>query len=150
MAVAVCLCGCKTSEKNSESDSANTTASQNKNSKLTETKWMLTHLNMQEVNECPESPYIVFSGDRISGNLGCNTFFGTFYASKKGKIDIEYTGSTKKLCNEMQVERDFISALKVEKKSYVINGNVLIIKGEKIMGDGTKKELEILRFKAEE
>ena len=150
VAVMVCLCGCKTPKETSDSDSVSTTASQSKNYKLTETKWMLTHINAQEVNDCPESPYIVFAGDRISGSLSCNTFFGTFYAGKKGKIDIEYTGSTKRLCNEMRVERDFISALKVEKKSYVINGNVLVIKGEKMMEDGSKQEVEILRFKAEE
>lgn len=151
MVFSLCACGCKTSKNTSDvsADGTTTTTTSKKDCKLTETKWMLTHINTTEIKESPEAPYITFVGDRISGNLGCNTFFGTFYATKKGKIDIEYTGSTKKLCNEMQVERDFISALKVDKKSYVISGDILIIKGERMMEDGSKKEVEILRFRAE-
>ena len=148
LTVSLCACGCKTSQNTADAPANDTVAK--KDCKLTDTKWMLTHINTAEIKDSPESPYITFVGDRISGNLGCNTFFGTFYATKKGKIDIEYTGSTKKLCNEMQVERDFISALKVDKKSYVISGNILIIRGEKMMEDGSKREVEILRFRAEE
>ncbi len=150
MAISMCACGCKTSQSTADAPNGDTATSAKKDCKLTETKWMLTHINTMEIKDSPEAPYITFVGDRISGNLGCNTFFGTFYASKKGKIDIEYTGSTKRLCNEMQVERDFISALKVDKKSYVISGDILIIRGEKMMEDGSRREVEVLRFKAEE
>ena len=154
LAVSLCACGCKTTKNSADKPEAAPVASTSDNDKpaykLTETKWMLTHINTQEIGDCPESPYMVFTGDRISGNLGCNSFFGTFYANKNGKIDIEYTGSTQKLCSEMQVERDFISALKVDKKSYVITGDLLIIRGEKMMEDGSKREMEVLRFKAEE
>ena len=150
----MCACGCKTAKSTADADkteSATTaTSSTKKDCKLTETKWMLTHVFSKVVEDSPERPYIVFVGDRITGSLGCNTFFGTFYVKKKGKIDMEYTGSTKKLCNEMKVEREFISALKVDKKSYVIKENILIIRGEKMMDDGTKKDVEILRFKAEQ
>lgn len=150
LTVSLCACGCKTSKNSADAPNGDTIASVNEEYKLTETKWMLTHINTHEISECPEKPYITFTGDRVSGNLGCNSFFGTFYANKNGKIDIEYTGSTKKLCSEMQVERDFISALKVDKKSYVITGDLLIIRGEKLMEDGSKREMEVLRFKAED
>ena len=152
LTVSLCACGCKTSKNTADAPGNNSaaTAKDVKDCQLTETKWMLTHINTAEIKDSPEAPYITFVGERISGSLGCNTFFGTFYASKKGKIDIEYTGSTKRLCNDMKGERDFISALKVDKKSYVISGDILIIRGEKMMEDGSKREVEILRFKAEE
>lgn len=153
VAFSLCACSCKTAKKTSDKpsdQSAVATADKGKPAcSLTETKWMLTHLNGVPVKDSPESPYIIFTGDRVTGSLGCNTFFGTFYANKKGKLDIEYTGSTKKLCNEMEVEYQFISAMKSEKMMYTIKGNILSVKGEKMDTDGEKKEVEVMRFKAD-
>ena len=78
-----------------------------------------------------------------------NTFFGSFYANKKGKIDIEYTGSTKKLCDQMDVEYKFISAMKSENMSYVLKEDLLFIYGERMDADGAKKNIEIMRFKVD-
>lgn len=153
LAVSLCFCACKTSKNSGDKPSNKSSVSTADNGKpackLTETKWMLTHLNGVPVKDSPETPYIIFTGDRVTGSLGCNTFFGTFYANKKGKLDIEYTGSTKKLCNEMEVEYQFISAMKSEKMTYTIKGNILSIKGEKMDTDGVKKDTEIMRFKAD-
>lgn len=140
--------GCKSS-KNATETKSNSSESHAKSAKLTETKWLLTHLDGTPVKDTPEQPYIIFTGDRVTGSLGCNTFFGTFYANKKGKLDIEYTGSTKKLCNEMDTEYQFISAMKSEKMMYTIKDNILSVKGEKMDADGVKKDMEIMRFKAD-
>ena len=150
MVASLCACGCKNSKNTVETkkDEAGTTTT-TKPVSLTETKWMLTHLNAVPVKDSPESPYIIFTGDRVTGSLGCNTFFGTFYANKKGKIDIEYTGSTKKLCDQMDVEYKFISAMKSENMSYVLKEDLLFIYGERMDSDGVKKNIEIMRFKAE-
>ena len=150
MVASLCACGCKNSKNAVEQkkDEAGTTTT-TKPANLTETKWMLTHLNAVPVKDSPESPYIIFTGDRVTGSLGCNTFFGTFYANKKGKIDIEYTGSTKKLCDQMDVEYKFISAMKSENMSYVLKEDLLFIYGERMDSDGVKKNIEIMRFKAE-
>ena len=150
MVASLCAYGCKNSknaveQKKDEAGATTTTKPAN----LTETKWMLTHLNAAPVKDSPEPPYIIFTGDRVTGSLGCNTFFGTFYANKKGKIDIEYTGSTKKLCDEMDVEYKFISAMKSENMSYVLKEDLLFIYGERMDSDGVKKNIEIMRFKAE-
>ncbi len=151
MVASLCACGCKNSknvvveQKKDEAGATYTT----KPASLTETKWMLTHLNAVPVTDSPERPYIIFTGDRVTGSLGCNTFFGSFYANKKGKIDIEYTGSTKKLCDQMDVEYKFISAMKSENMSYVLKEDLLFIYGERMDSDGVKKNIEIMRFKAE-
>lgn len=153
LVAALCACGCKTSKNTADAspkDNISTASSEKPLCSLTETKWMLSHIKGQPVKDSPEYPYVVFVGDRMTGSLGCNTFFGTFYANKKGKIDIEYTGSTKRLCNDMEVEYQFISALKTEKTTYSIVGRELIIRGETMTDTGDKKNVEVLRFKAEE
>lgn len=77
VAIAFCACGCHT---------AKNTASENKSEKksektsevaslpLTATKWGLTHINGEPVKDSPETPFIIFMGDRVTGCLGCNTF----------------------------------------------------------------------------
>ncbi len=149
MVVLLCAYGCKSSKDTIETKSYSS-ETHAKPAKLTETKWLLTHLDGMPVKDTPEKPYIIFTGDRVTGSLGCNTFFGTFYANNKGKISIEYTGSTKKLCNEMETEYQFISALKSENTSYVIKDEFLIISGEKMDAAGVKRQMEIMRFKVDQ
>lgn len=143
--IALCSCGCKTAKKEVSSAPL---ASSNESMALTGTHWTLTHLYCEAIEETPAEPFITFNGNTVSGNLGCNTFFGNFYASPNGKLDFEYTGSTKKLCQDMNLEYDFISALKSEHLSYTIIGDILIIKGDVMQNGETLKNKEILRFKA--
>lgn len=106
---------------------------------LCETQWMLTNINCEAVAESPAQPFIRFTNDgNLSGNLGCNDFFGSYFV-KKDKLSIEYRGSTKKLCGNMEVEKSFASALKRDINNYVIVGDQLILR---------EKNEEILRFKA--
>lgn len=105
------------------------------------TQWNLMSINGENVGDMPSQPHIVFSdGNRISGNLGCNQFFGSYYLNND-KLSVEYTGSTKKMCSEMKTENSFISALKNDINSYRIEGNILII---------SNKTQELLRFSAQE
>lgn len=100
---------------------------------------MLTDINGQPVGASMSEPFIEFSKDgKVSGNLGCNKFFCDCFV-KKDKISIEYKGATKMLCNKMETERAFTSALKQEINNYVIVGDVLILRA---------KDQEVLRFKA--
>ena len=127
----ICAFSCQTSKKNSSAS--------NNETPLCETQWMLTDINCEAIGEAPKQPFIKFSTDgNISGNLGCNDFFGTYFV-KKDKMSIEYKGSTKKLCNNMEVENAFAAALKKDINNYVIVGDVLIIR---------EKNQEVLRFKA--
>jgi heat shock protein HslJ len=67
------------------------------------------------------SPTLLISGDRISGNAGCNNYFST-------EINLDPTagniGSTRKMCDNMDVETNFLKMLDQTTK-YVIKDNVL-------------------------
>ena len=130
MALALILvCCCKTSKKNVKSD----------NLPLIGTQWNLVALDGKEITkEFALRPFITFdSAGAIQGNLGCNSFFGTYEINKKHKMTLEYQGSTKRLCNKMDAEKQFISALKQDVNLFQIRGNELILSaGEK----------EVMRF----
>lgn len=107
---------------------------------LRDTKWELESLNSKPIdtNSFITHPYIVFQKDgNFSGNLGCNTYFGTYY-NKKDKLQLDYSGATKRLCQVMDMERDFLNALKKDISSFSINNDVLILYAGKE---------EIFRFK---
>lgn len=126
----ICILSCKTSKSAANADN---------NTPLYDTQWMLTDINCEPVGEAPSKPFILFNSEGgVSGKLGCNDFFGNCFV-KKDKINIEYKGSTKKLCSDMATERAFAAALKQEINNYVIVGDVLILRA---------KNQEVLRFKA--
>lgn len=126
----ICTLSCQTGKEASTAG---------KDMPLYETQWILTDIDGQPIGEAPAKPFIIFSNDgKVSGNLGCNEFFGNCFV-KKDKISIEYKGSTKKLCNKMETERAFTSALKKEISNYTITGDMLILR---------TKDQEVLRFKA--
>lgn len=128
--LAICALSCKTSKN---------TAAAGSNAPLYDTQWMLTDINCKPIGEAPSKPFILFNSEGgVSGKLGCNDFFGNCFV-KKDKINIEYKGSTKKLCSDMNTERAFATALKQEINNYVIVGDVLILRA---------KNQEVLRFKA--
>ena len=122
-------CCCKTSKKNVKSE----------NLPLIGTQWNLVAIDGSEVSaEFALRPFITFdSAGAIQGNLGCNTFFGTYEINKKHKMTLEYQGATKRLCQRMEVEKQFISALRKDINQYQIKGNELILLSE---------NNEILRF----
>ena len=123
------FCGCKTSQKAAES----------KNSPLVSTQWQLESIYGQPVgNTFVTQPYIIFNEDgTFTGNLGCNTFFGTYY-QKKQKLTLDFSGATKKLCGEMNTENAFLKGLKAGITNFSITDNTLIIYAGKE---------EIFRFK---
>ena len=113
------FCGCKTSHKAAES----------KNSPLTGTQWQLRSISSQPVAEdsFTSLPYIIFNDDgTFVGNLGCNSFFGTYY-QKKQKMTVDFTGATKKLCSEMDSERAFLKGLKAGITTFNITDRTLTL-----------------------
>lgn len=116
--ILVCCC-CKTSKKNVKSEKF----------PLIGTQWNLVALNGEEIShEFALRPFITFdSAGAAQGSLGCNSFFGTYEISKKHKMTIEYQGATKRLCQKMDVEKQFISALKQDINQFQIKGNELIL-----------------------
>lgn len=112
-------CGCKTSKK-SVSD---------EHYPLVGTQWNLVKLEGAEIGvDFALRPFITFdTADNIQGNLGCNTFFGTYSVNKKHKMTLEFRGATKRLCQNMGVERKFMQALKRDITRYEIVGDELVL-----------------------
>lgn len=98
------------------------------NKSLTETHWELKKIFGEEIATLEKPPFIIFDTEgKYHGYLGCNQFFGSYF-NKKKNISFDYAGSTKKLCfNNMEVEQQFLSALKAEIKTYTITNDTLII-----------------------
>ena len=122
-------CGCKTAKK-SVSD---------EHYPLVGTQWNLVKLDGAYIGtNFALHPFITFdTADAIQGNLGCNTFFGTYSVNKKHKMTLEFQGATKRLCSQMEVEKKFMQALKRDITRYEIEGEELIL----FAGDD-----EVMRF----
>lgn len=146
VAVLLLSCSCKTAE-NAETKTASSPASGGKASSkvqgkpLLQTYWVLTHINGEPIGAAPKEASISFNDEgRVSGTLGCNNFFGTYFV-KKDKMSIDYTGATKMLCSEMSVEEKYLAALKSDITHYTIHDSELTIYA---------KNQEVLRFHAAE
>lgn len=122
-------CGCKTSKKSVG----------NGHYPLVGTQWNLVKLDGAEIGaDFALRPFITFdTAGAVQGNLGCNSFFGTYSVSKKHKMTLEFQGATKRLCQQMEVERRFMKSLKREITRYEIQGEELIL----FAGDD-----EVMRF----
>ena len=94
---------------------------------LTGTKWMLVSLQGEEFSkEFALHPFIVFdTAGGFQGNLGCNSFFGTYEVSKKQKMKFQFEGATKRLCSKMEVERRFLIVLKRDVTRYELTDDEL-------------------------
>ena len=127
--ILICSC-CKTSKKNVKTEKY----------PLIGTQWMLVALEGEEfAKEFALHPFIVFdTAGSFQGNLGCNSFFGSYEVSKKQKMRIEFQGATKRLCSKMEVERRFLSVLKRDVTRYELKDDQLIIFSE---------DEELMRFK---
>ncbi|MCL2435356.1 MAG: META domain-containing protein [Lentimicrobiaceae bacterium] len=97
------------------------------NSSLLNTRWILTELYEIPVVQAADTAFIIFNEDyKISGNLGCNLFFGNFSFGKT-RMKIDFLGSTRRLCLNMDVEDRFSKALRDNIKTYHIEKNTLYL-----------------------
>ena len=112
-------CGCKTSKKSVAKEQY----------PLVGTQWNLTRLDGAEIGaDFALRPFITFdTAGAVQGNLGCNSFFGTYSINKKHKMTLEFEGATKRLCKQMEVEKQFMQALKRDITRYEIEGEELIL-----------------------
>ena len=94
---------------------------------LLSTRWVLTEILETPITQGADTAFIVFNESyKFSGNFGCNLFFGEFTFTKK-RIKIDYRGSTKMYCFNMNLEEQFSKALKNEITHYHIEKNKLIL-----------------------
>ena len=82
----VCCCCCKSSKKCAKTEKY----------PLVGTHWSLVAVEGMEIShDFAMRPYVTFdSTGGVYGNLGCNSFFGTYEINKKSKIKISYQGQT--------------------------------------------------------
>ena len=123
MTLVLSCCGCKTTKKSTASGQY----------PLVGTQWNLVALDGEKIgNEFALRPFITFdTAGALQGSLGCNTFFGEYTVNKKHKMTFGFQGATKRLCQQMEVERMFMKALKREITRYEIKGDELILYAEK-------------------
>jgi heat shock protein HslJ len=95
------------------------------NQVLKNTKWELKSLNKKDIKKVEKVAIINFEKEnKVFGNLGCNSFFGT-YKSNKNSLEIGQVGSTMMMCQNMQTEQDFAKVLQ-DVKTYKIDKNSLV------------------------
>lgn len=108
------------------------------NKPLVDTYWILVSVKGEPVPQWVVKPTMTFGTDgKYYGNLGCNSFFGTYYKKSKNGIKMEYSGATKRLCQNMATEKMYLDGLHNEFKTYEIHKDTLILKD---------KQGEVLRF----
>ena len=83
------------------------------------TKWILADQVKGKI------PTLNVEADKITGNGGCNSYFGeVLLDATAGNFSAKNIGSTKMACADMSVESNFFSMLS-EVNKYVVSGNTL-------------------------
>ena len=100
---------------------------------LEENEWDLIKYTAdgQEYDVLKDAPAkLVFKGESLSGNSGCNSFMSSYTLGANGAIEVGAMNSTKMICaNKMTQEVKFFELLK-EAQSYSVQQNQLIIKSK--------------------
>ena len=75
-------------------------------------KWKV--ISMKGIEDLQINPTIQFDENekRISGNAGCNSYFGN-YDPESVKLDFSKMGMTRKMCPDMTVENAFLNNMRV-------------------------------------
>ena len=71
------------------------------------------------------TPTLVVESGKLTGNAGCNNYFGELSMDPTaGNFSAKNIGSTRKACENMGVETNFLQMLQ-EANKYVVSGNTL-------------------------
>ncbi len=86
---------------------------------ISATKWVLAD------NVKGKTPTLNIDGVKVTGNAGCNNYFGTLATDvASGSFMASQLGSTKMACENMSVEQNFMSMMQKANK-YVVSGTTL-------------------------
>ena len=101
---------------------------------LQATTWNLVELNNRKIEHPgPQVPHLRFETDKVTGNDGCNNFFGA-YTLDGNKLKFGMLASTRMACpqiNDLDIE--FNKAITMT-GSYRINGDKLeLFEGDKLL-----------------
>ena len=94
---------------------------------LTGRQWKLVELNGRAVSNLPRDAVLTLTtdGGRISGNGGCNAFFGHYELMPEQRIRFTSIGSTKMACaSGMDTEQAFFAVMS-RADGYVLTGTDL-------------------------
>ncbi len=86
---------------------------------IANTQWVLAD------NVSGKKPTMALEVGKVTGNAGCNNYFGELILdASNGTFIARNIGSTKMACDNLNEENNFFQMLEAANK-YVINGNVL-------------------------
>lgn len=96
---------------------------------LSGVEWVVMKMNGKNIDLGEEGDIsIIFdaASHRVTGNAGCNNFFGTYTESSEG-LEFSKIGVTKMSCPNIHVEMTFLKILE-DADGYTIKGNRLSLK----------------------
>jgi heat shock protein HslJ len=99
--------------------------------------WKLVELNgvtVQSADQLKREPHMILnaSENKVNGNSGCNSFFGSFELQAGNVITFSKIGSTRMACpNEiMQGEHQLLQVLEMTNKFSLENGTLILLKAD--------------------
>lgn len=100
--------------------------------KLVEKYWKLTEINgnpvVFEENLVREPHFILrIQGNKVTGNGGCNSIFGTYEVNPNNKIKFSQMVSTKMFCNNMEIETQLLKVFEIADNYAVADEKVLVL-----------------------
>lgn len=102
---------------------------------VTDKYWKLIELNGKKITaeqQAKEANFILKSDEnRIVGNGGCNSFFGTYQLLPGDRIQISPLGSTKMACLDDNVEDEFLKVLTIA-DNYTLQNDTLSLNKAKM------------------
>lgn len=103
-------------------------------SDLLGSQWKLLELKGKAIvldTAFKKEPYVVFEKDnRLSGNLGCNSFGGNFKLKDKNGIEISEIIATQMACPNLAIEQEFSEVLR-NAKGFRIESDKLFLSNQK-------------------
>ena len=96
---------------------------------LTGRNWKLIMLDGKSVRSNAKQPFMILNTkeNRVSGNTGCNNFFGTYELIDKNGIKFSSMGMTKMACIGDNPEEEYMDVL-AKTTNYILTVNELILK----------------------
>ena len=101
------------------------------NSPIMEKYWKLIEINNRAVNPPDEGgreAHMILKAvdNRVTGNSGCNSFFGSYELAGSNNISIKNIGATKMACQDMDTEFELFKLLEVADK-FTVREDTLVL-----------------------
>lgn len=107
--------------------------------------WRLIEVDGKKVEESSiqsrEAHFVLNEDDKVAGNLGCNTFNGSYKLEDDNKISFSKMAVTMMACEDMSVESAFSKALE-QTNHFTTGGGVLILSNKEDNKSNTLAKFE--------